>query len=399
MRFQAGAVVARDLTPTDGQLASPGPSLLSRLRAQFAPVSEADLPDPVHRAITAEQERSEILLTLVQCLAIVTFALLYALTPKAFPPDVPFEPVPWTLGAYALFTSLRLWLALKRRLTRSFLRLSIVVDMAVLMVTIWSFHLQYAAPAALYLKAPTLNYVFILIAVRTLRFEWDLVLLAGATAMAGWGILIIYAVITTDMMLTRNFAEYVTSHYILLGAEFDKLISIGMVTAILALAIVRARRLLVTSVAEAAAARQLSRFFAPEVASDIRMDDGTLAPGRGVLRDCAVLTTDLRGFTGLAERLGPDATLALLSEYQARIVPVVQRHGGSIDKYLGDGILASFGATRPSASYAADALRAADELLRTVAEWRALRVANSEDPIEARCWPGPPGMRAGSSAR
>ena len=66
-----------------------------------------------------------------------------------------------------------------------FLSLSVVVDIALLMVTIWSFHLQYQAPPAIYFKAPTLMYVFILIALRTLRFEPRFVVLAGVSAAAG----------------------------------------------------------------------------------------------------------------------------------------------------------------------------------------------------------------------
>jgi len=69
----------------------------------------------------------------------------------------------------------------------------VVVDIAVLMITIWSFHLRYRAPPALYLKAPTLMYVFILIALRTLRFEPGYVLLAGGCAAFCWLGLYLYA--------------------------------------------------------------------------------------------------------------------------------------------------------------------------------------------------------------
>ena len=98
------------------------------------------------------------------------FAVVYAISPKAFPAGTPFEPVSWTLGIYGLFAAGRLVLAHRGRLSRGFVALSVVVDIAVLMITIWSFHLQYRAPPALYLKAPTLMYVFILIALRTSRF-------------------------------------------------------------------------------------------------------------------------------------------------------------------------------------------------------------------------------------
>jgi adenylate cyclase len=166
---------------------------------------DARLPERVRRAIRHQEETSEILVGLVQVVAIVFFAALYSLTPKAFPPDVPFEPVPWTLSIYAAFTVLRLWLAIRRRLPSWFLRLSVIVDISVLMVTIWSFHLQYQAPPALYLKAPTFMYVFILITLRALRFDALYVLLAGGAAVVGWLLLVGYAFFFGDPVVTHSF--------------------------------------------------------------------------------------------------------------------------------------------------------------------------------------------------
>lgn len=333
------------------------------------------VPQRVSRAIRAQDARSEVLICLVQIAAIVTFASLYALTPKAFPPGVPFEPVPWTLAAYALFTGLRLWLAIRGRLTPWFLRVSVVVDIAVLMLTIWSFHLQYQVAPAIYLKAPTLMYVFILIALRALRLEAELVLLTGAAAALGWGLLLVYAVRSGGADVTRSFVAYATSPAILLGAEFDKMISILMVTVVLAVALHRARCLLVAAVEEEQAASELSRYFAPEIASRIRATDRAEAPDEGVERQAAIVFTDLRGFTAASSALSPAATIALIADYHGLVVPIIQRHGGSIDKYLGDGILASFGAVSPSPTFAADALRAAEAIGREAEGWTRARAA------------------------
>ena len=60
-----------------------------------------------------------------------------------------------------------------------------VIDIVMLMGLIWSFHIQYHQPASFYLKAPTLLYVFIFIALRALRFEPRFVLTAGLVAAAG----------------------------------------------------------------------------------------------------------------------------------------------------------------------------------------------------------------------
>jgi hypothetical protein len=163
------------------------------VRFVMGPPTPPRIPERVQHALAQEQDASEILVSLIQLAAIALFGLVCTIAPKAFPPDVPFEPVPWTLGAYAGFTLLRLWLAWRRLLRGWFLALSVIVDITVLMVTIWSFHLQYQEPAPIYLKATTLMYVFILIALRTLRFEPGLVVLAGTAGAVGWLVIVAYA--------------------------------------------------------------------------------------------------------------------------------------------------------------------------------------------------------------
>jgi adenylate cyclase len=149
----------------------------------------------------------------------------------------------------------------------------------------------------------------------------------------------------------------------------DKVISLLLVSALLAIAAHRARQLLERAVSEQAASTQLARFFSPEIAEHLIEADELLRPGEGESREAAAMFIDLRGFTKLAATLEPKALIALLGEYQHIAVPLVQRHRGSITTYLGDGIMVTFGATRPNATYAADALRCAEEMLAACAAW------------------------------
>ena len=93
-----------------------------------------------------------------------------------------------------------------------------------------------------------------------------------------------------------------TSNAFLIQAEVEKLLAILLTTAVLAIAIARARHLLVRSVSEGAAARDLARFFDPGVADRIRSAAMSIKAGEGELRDVAILTVDLRGFTRLVDR-------------------------------------------------------------------------------------------------
>ena len=172
-----------------------------------------------------------------------------------------------------------------------------------------------------------------------------------------------------------------TSNALLIHAEVDKMIAILLTTVVLAIAISRARHLLVRSVSEGAAARDLSRFFDPGVAHRIRSAAMAIKAGEGELRDVAILSVDLRGFTRLSTELQPGDVMKLLQDYQGRVCPQIVGNGGSIDKFLGDGILASFGAVAASPTAAADALRAADAVLEAADRWTSERKAAGLPPL------------------
>ena len=361
------------------QTANTPPGLIDKIdEFVFGRRPPRNLPERARIGVARAQKSAEVLLTLAQIGAIVFFTVVYKLTPKAFPADAPFEPVPILLAFYAVFTALRLYLALTDGLSRPIQFISIALDMAVLTITIWSFHIQYGVSPSVYLKAPTLLYVFILIALRAMRMEADQVVFAGFTAIVGYGSLALYAIDAAGMdMITRDWAKYMTSDSILIGAEIDKLLAISIVTGVLAVAVTRARRMLLVAAAERHAAEELSRFFPPQVANAIREAD----LGRedlAVRREAAVLMVDLRGFSELSTTMAPKETLALISAYQSLVVPIIHRHGGAVDKYLGDGILATFGAIDPREGFAGDAFAALRDILAEGAAWEERRRYDGE---------------------
>ena len=327
------------------------------------------LPGRVRDAIRRQQESSEIVVGWIQLSIVVTFSVLYALSPNPYTADPVFAPEPWVIGAYLLFTLARVVLAHRRELPNWLLYVSVVADMLLLLALIWSFHVKYGQPASFYLKVPTLLYVFIFIALRALRFEARYVLIAGAVAAGGWLLMVLYAarMAADDPMITRDYVEYMTSNSILLGAEFDKVISVLIVTGILAVAITRARDLLVRSVVESTAAADLSRFVPSEVAAQVKASETRVEAGAGEVRETTIFFNDLEGFTTLSEGMSPVELISTLNEYFSAVTEPIIRHGGVINQYQGDAILATFNLPKAHEDHAADAVRAAIEIQHILA--------------------------------
>ena len=321
---------------------------------------QTHLPERVLESITAQQIESEKLISWVQLLLVLIFGTLYSLAPSSAP-EAGFQPVPWVLAAYFVFTMGRLIGAYKGTLPNWLLITSIIMDMGLLMILIWSFHLQYMQPASFYLKAPTMVYIFIFIALRALRFEPRFIVIAGVAAAIGWLCLVFYVVwaVPEDPMITRNYVTYLTSNAILIGAEVDKILSILLVTAVLAVAIMRAQRRLYQAVAESMAAKDLSRFVSREVADRITSADVAIQPGDGESKVATIMFTDIEGFSTVSEKLSPQELASMLNDYFGALSEVIDKFGGVITHFEGDLMLITFNAVTPDENHADNAVRTA----------------------------------------
>lgn len=358
-----------------------GPAL-EPIRTAIRDLRRPPRPGPrICEAIAEAERTSEILVSWVQLAGVGLFAVLYLASHTAFTGRAGFEPVPMLLSAYGCFVLWRMRRAYAGALTVRLLSLSAVADVAVMTGAIWAFTLQYEAPPALYLKAPTLCYVFILIALRALRYDPGHVVLTGVLAAAGWLILVIIAA-HAGAPITSDYVAYMTSLSLLWGAEFEKIAAILAVTAVLALAVARARNLLIRTAVEETAAIDLARFLDPSAARRVRGAQSALKPGDGELVAAAIMFLDLRGFSAAAATLPPREVIALLEDYQRRFVPLVEKGGGAVDKYLGDGILVSFGAARRTDRACAEALAIVPSLIAASDDWNAQRKAHGLMPLE-----------------
>jgi adenylate cyclase len=128
------------------------------------------------------------------------------------------------------------------------------------------------------------------------------------------------------------------------------------------------------------ARERLGAYIGREVAEEsLRSDEIILG---GVRQPVAVLFSDLRGFTSYAEKLSPEALVHELNAYLEEMVAVITAHGGVVDKYIGDGIMAVFGAPRTHPHDAARALQTARALVTALEAHNRRRGVEGRPPLK-----------------
>ena len=157
-----------------------------------------------------------------------------------------------------------------------------------------------------------------------------------------------------------------------------------LVSAGLAL-LVRRSRALVAERAEAERARgNLARYFSPKVVDTLAERDEPL--GRVRRQPVGVLFADLVGFTTMAEEMTPEEVMALLRDFHGRMEEEVFRHGGCLEKFIGDALLATFGVPDTGRRDATDALACARGMLAALEAWNRRAARRPGCPRCAWAW-------------
>jgi adenylate cyclase len=133
-------------------------------------------------------------------------------------------------------------------------------------------------------------------------------------------------------------------------------------------------------VAEERKRERLGRFLSPQVASRILAASDTQGSELGApeIREVTVLFADISGFTSMAEKMSPSEVARLLNDYLSRMTDVIFKYEGTLDKYIGDAIMAVFGAPLDMPDHAERAIRTALEMQERLAEWNAERTEGPE---------------------
>jgi adenylate cyclase len=235
-----------------------------------------------------------------------------------------------------------------------------------------------------WLRRSAFLYLVAYVAASALTFSVKIVLVSGAAAFAGQ--LASFAFVLHSAEHVDSFRGFTAPNALDLLRQLievqgidpvvfmaNQLVLLAITTGLIAGAIWRARRHVERAVLAETERANLGRYFSPNVVERLASDVRGLEAGRA--QDAAVMFVDVIGSTRRMEAITPEQVITLIRAFHRRIVPVVFRHNGSVDKFLGDGLMAVFGASERASYEARDSLLCAVEILDTIDQERDQRIA------------------------
>jgi adenylate cyclase len=234
-------------------------------------------------------------------------------------------------------------------------------------------------------------YFFVFLATATLAYSWRTVVAMGGWTSALWalGVGWVYLQPETHAALSERVRAAVGSDVRLFeiidpaaigfGARFQQITVFLIVAMTLALAVRRSNALLVSHAGIERERTNLARYFSPNVVEQLSRNDEPLKQVR--TQNVAVLFADIVDFTAYADGRSPIEVIGTLRLFHERMEREVFRHGGTLDKYLGDGLMATFGTPFTSDCDAVNALRCAQAMIGSIGELNLDRKNRNEPPI------------------
>ena len=246
----------------------------------------------------------------------------------------------------------------------------------------------YEVPPSVIMQGSRFALLFLLLMQAAFSFRQRLVLWCGACIVLARTAMLLWAVSRRGALTNLDLAErtpeafikaFANPDYVHLGHWFVEVMATLLVAFGLAVVVRRSRRLAENrSIAERARAN-LARDFSPNVIDRLSASKGQL----GTVREqgVAVLFIDIVGFTNLCETETPVNVIELLRDYHNRFGQAVFDNGGTLDKYIGDGLMATFGTPGSGPSDARNALQCAMDMVAALETWNAERTATGKKPV------------------
>ncbi len=223
------------------------------------------------------------------------------------------------------------------------------------------------------------SFFYILLAGAVLTYSWRTILSIGTWVALIWTALLVWnsylgesfpqiAVAVKDALVEHpELFSLLDPNALLLPVRVQEIVGFAIVSAILAVSVWRWNRLVVTMAETQRERTNLARYFSPNVVEELSHNDEPLKQIR--TQNVAVLFADIVDFTRSAENDDPTDVIETLRKFCALMEEAVFSHGGTLDKYLGDGLMATFGTPSTGKRDATNAVLCARAMLTAIDNW------------------------------
>jgi adenylate cyclase len=214
-----------------------------------------------------------------------------------------------------------------------------------------------------------------------IRPLYPLVVAAGGICVHG--ALLVFVLSDPRTIVSSDFVDSTMGPALSVELVLVSMLIIAIIGAAMGYLTLIARRTVVQGVRLEVANAHLGRYFSPGVVSRISSDTGTLLGVGGRTQEVAVMFCDIRDFTTITENLPPSDVVGFLSQYHTCMVEVIFGFGGTIDKFIGDAIMVTFGTPDPSDDDAERSVRAGLAMNTALAKLNADRIGIHFGPVIA----------------
>ena len=246
-------------------------------------------------------------------------------------------------------------------------------------------------PPAMQLRLGNFDFFYVFIAFAVLSYSPGYALWAGLAAAIAWSagthwILAHPGTFTVtdmgsfyEMGLDRVIALLLDRNYVSSIIWIQQVVVAILIAGIMAAAVWRSRRLALEQVRSASERANLARYFSPNMVEELSQSEEAFRKVR--TQAVSVLFVDIVGFTRLSENLESATLIETLRQFHGRMAQAVFDNYGTVDKYIGDALMATFGTPYPGPKDASNALNCAQSMAQSVAAWNEERQAAGLDPI------------------
>lgn len=359
-------------------------TMVQTLRASIAP-PESRGSERLKAIFRVEERRGRRLMVIARSLALIAVAILILFIAE-FPAVLYYHAL---ILVFIAIGGVMWWMDLRQLYRPWHSYLFIVLDLVLMAITLLvpNPFVSEPWPAQFGFRFNNSVYFYMILVGLAFSYRPALVIWGGVVGTLVWTVGVVWIISlpntvllsAADNTIDQLMTFYADPTFVEIGARIQEIVVYAIVAGLLSLVVMRSRHLVVRQAKLERERSNLARYFPPETVNVLARNDTALSVERE--QSVAVLFADIVGFSRFAEGKPPRDVIRVLREVHGILEAEVFDHGGTLDKFIGDGMMATFGTPHPTPDDARNAIACIDAVLAAMDAYNDKRAEGGEAPI------------------